>query len=192
MAEEDDLEIWKEIQDFEGFYEISNFGRVRSVDRVIDSGQGWCANLKGKVLKANNTGALRNYPSVQLNMGGRKKNHKIHRLVAEAFIPNPDDKPEVNHKDGNTQNNHASNLEWVTASENVTHALGSGLLVRGIGLECKNTKYAVEVYKDSKYITTLIGTKSMIEYGLLPSKVWLCVNGKRKTHKGFSFKKKTI
>ena len=106
-------EIWKDVKGYEGYYQISNYGRLKSFK--IDS-------INGKVLKlTNNRG---DYFSVILQGKGKKsRSTRIHRLVAEAFIPNPSCLPQVNHKDGNKQNNHVSNLEWCTERENICHAI---------------------------------------------------------------------
>lgn len=116
-------EKWKSVVGFEGCYEVSDCGSVRSLPRLSAKG----SRLKGQpiALVANkNDGYLR----VNLRgASGEKTTKLLHRVVAEAFIDNPDLKPEVNHKDGNKRNNHAHNLEWCTASENQQHALKNGL-----------------------------------------------------------------
>lgn len=110
-------EIWKDVKGFEGFYQISSLGRVKSLPRngTINS---------ERILKPNN---VRGYLQVVLNKKGDKSYKKVHRLVAENFIENPLNKREVNHIDGNKHNNNLSNLEWVTSSENQIHAYKLGL-----------------------------------------------------------------
>jgi len=105
------LEIWKDIKEFEGIYQISNKGRLKSFK----------GDTNGRVLSNKNSKG--GYLSVILRYGDKRRYTRIHRLVAEAFIPNPLSKPQVNHKDGNKQNNRVQNLEWVTAKENVRHAV---------------------------------------------------------------------
>lgn len=80
---------------------------------------------------------------VIIGLSHNKKQHmcKQHRLVGEAFIPNPYNKPQINHKDGNKRNNHYSNLEWVTSSENIKHALNTGLKIPKTGIEANGAKY---------------------------------------------------
>lgn len=177
-------EIWKSVEGFEGFYEVSSLGQVRSLDRVIDHPNG-PTKRKGKVLKQFKTGEKRNYHCVEL----KSVSYKVHRLVASAFIPNPENKSEVNHKNGDPSDNTVDNLEWVTPSENQIHALETGLLVRGKGINCANTKYRVNVFKDGELVQCLTGTTAMIDFGLLPSKVLACINGKRNTHKGYTYEK---
>lgn len=186
------LEIWKDIDDYVGYYQVSNIGNVRSLTRVIDNGQGHLITRIGKVLKLTATGERRNYPSIQLQALGQKKNYKVHRLVATAFIENIDNKPEVNHKDGNTFNNSVENLEWCTSTENVRHAFSTGLLVRGKGLDCCNTKRKVKVFKGGNLVVTLVGTHAIEEFGLQNSKVLACLKGQRKTHKGFTFEEELL
>ena len=116
-----DVEEWKPIKGYEGLYEVSNFGRVKSLDRINCCGK----RVQSKLFS---TQAKKNYITVVLNNDGNSKTFRIHRLVAQAFIPNPENKPCVNHKDGNKQNNHVNNLEWCTHSENMKHAHDTGLL----------------------------------------------------------------
>lgn len=124
-----EFEIWKPVVGFEEQYEVSNFGKVRSVDRIQRRSNGYVEcdfRISGKVLKPYITG--RGYPTVAL--GG--KNVKVHRIVAEAFLKRDNyGKDEVNHIDGNKNNNRADNLEWVTGSENTFHALKAGLKKTG-------------------------------------------------------------
>lgn len=108
-------EIWKPIVGFEGLYEVSNIGRVKSLKRNTTSGRVLSQALN------------RGYMSVVLCKNGKHYNAKVHRLVAMAYIQNPNKKKEVNHIDGNKTNNRAENLEWVTASENAKHARLKGL-----------------------------------------------------------------
>jgi hypothetical protein len=108
-------EIWKDIIGYEGHYQISNRGRVKSLARK-DASQ---HTLKECILKPNLNKL--GYPLVSLCKDGQPKTYKIHRFVAIAFIPNPYDKPEVNHKSGVKLDNRAENLEWVTHQENINH-----------------------------------------------------------------------
>lgn len=111
-------EIWKDIEFGNGRYKISSYGRIKSFFNGIT-----------KILKP----ALEKcgYFYIQLNYNGKHRDLKIHRLVAEAFIPNPENKKTVNHIDGNKMNNFVNNLEWATYKENNLHALETGLLKSG-------------------------------------------------------------
>jgi hypothetical protein len=115
-----DVERWVAIDDV---YEVSDHGRVRSVDRTVMKSDGKAYFLKGRLLVNMND---RGYMQVSLGRG-KNQSAKIHRLVALAFIPNPENKITVNHIDGNKSNNHVSNLEWATYKENNNHAQRTGL-----------------------------------------------------------------
>lgn len=120
-------EIWKDIEGYEGYYQVSNLGKVRSIDRYVKHSLGHVRLAKGKQLSVSNHG---DYDTVVLYREGYKpKGFNVHRLVAVAFIPNPENKPEVNHKDGDKSNNIVSNLEWSTYSENTRHAIKHHLFV---------------------------------------------------------------
>lgn len=124
-------EIWRSVAGYESLYEVSNMGRVRSLDTVQTRSNGRCIcdfRIKGKILKPFRTGKNGGYDTVQLS--GRE-NRKVHRLVAEAFLENPLGLPEVNHKDGDKRNNSVENLEWVTGQENIEHAVRLGLMKSG-------------------------------------------------------------
>lgn len=118
-------EEWRDISGFEGYYQVSNLGRVRSLDREnVRYGKGY-RTIKGRILKQLLAG--RGYCYVNFSVDGVYSRHYVHRLVANAFIRNADNKQEVNHKDGNKLNNTVSNLEWVDSSENNKHAWDIGL-----------------------------------------------------------------
>jgi hypothetical protein len=120
-------EIWKDIPDYEGFYQVSSFGRVRSLSRVVECFNGKRSH-KGKVLKPR----LRNgYLAVNIHVLGKSIDENIHVFVAQAFIGERPDKRQVNHIDGNKLNNHADNLEYCSPSENSKHANTIGLCGRG-------------------------------------------------------------
>lgn len=120
-------EIWKSVKDYEGYYEISNCGNIRSVERFIETPLGKrriCS--KDISIRMNNWG----YLEVRLSKNGRTTTKPIHVLLAQVFIPNPNNKQEVNHKDGIKTHNQPHNLEWVTHSENIKHAYEYGLIIK--------------------------------------------------------------
>ena len=105
-------EVWLPVVGFEEYYLISNTGRIFSI-----------RSQRELIVKPKHTG----YMDIELNINGKVYYKRIHRLVAEAFIPNPENKPYINHKDGNKLNNNVTNLEWCTNSENMIHAFQMGL-----------------------------------------------------------------
>lgn len=114
------MEIWKDIKEYEGYYQVSNLGNIRSVDRIVKQSDGSIGHYKGRVLKGEID--KRGYKRVRLSKNNKTKKFQIHRLVAIAFIPNNDiNKKFVNHIDENPSNNNVNNLEWVTGSENMRH-----------------------------------------------------------------------
>lgn len=115
------MEIWKDVVGYEGVYQVSNEGNIRSVDRYVI-----CKNstrfYKGKQLSSCKDD--KGYYRVLLAVAGKHKSCQIHRLVAEAFLPNPERLKEVNHKDENPSNNHVDNLEWCTKVYNLAYGTG--------------------------------------------------------------------
>lgn len=127
-------EIWLDVVGYEGIYQVSSFGRVRSLDKLIYYTDGRVRKYKGKLLKPSKTSARKNrkksdsYCEVRITREKNKSNnYLVHRLVALAFIPNPENKPTVNHIDGVKYNNRVENLEWATYSEQEFHAHKIGL-----------------------------------------------------------------
>lgn len=131
-------EIWKDIKGYEGYYQVSNFGRVKSLARVVIGKNNRKYDIKEKIVKSRIH--QNGYLFVHLCKNGKKKHLSIHRLLAQAFIPNLENKPEVNHKDGNKENNRVENLEWATSKENVHHAFRTGLKIMTKGEKCSWSK----------------------------------------------------
>jgi len=119
----DSIEVWKPIKGYE-FYEVSNLGRVKSLERFVKKKFGERIVVK-KIIKQSEDGA--GYYQVVIYRNNSKKTFRVHRLVADAFIENHDNKRCVNHKDGNKKNNFWKNLEWATHKENSQHAWMNGL-----------------------------------------------------------------
>lgn len=114
-SEETTCEEWRDVPGFDGVYQVSNLGRVRSLPRKV-----WNYTKPGRIMadycKPNG------YKTVGLSHGGKHCKHAyVHRLVAQAFIPNPENLPEINHKNFDKKDNRVSNLEWVTSAENKAH-----------------------------------------------------------------------
>lgn len=111
-------EFWQQVYGYRGMYYISSFGRIKSVDRKCLGKDGRQFFKRGRFLSP---GTRDGYKHIELNMDGRPKKHYVHRLVCFAFLPNTEDKPQVNHKNCIRHDNRIANLEWITASENCKH-----------------------------------------------------------------------
>lgn len=140
-------EIFKPIPNYEGWYEISNYGTVRSLDRTYTDSMGRLRTFKGVIKK--NTFKPNGYPVVSLCKDGKEQQHLVHILVAQTFIPNPDNLPQVNHIDGNKNNCFVNNLEWVTAKENTQHAIRTHLRNR-LGVDNPACLLNVNIVQDIK------------------------------------------
>jgi len=138
---EEEKEVWKDIEGYEGYYQVSNKGRVRSLDRKIKTRNRWGKHTrlqKGKILKPapDDYG----YLGVGLCVDSNSVTKPIHRLVAEAFVDNPENKPQVNHIDGVKKHNNVDNIEWVTCSENIIHSFKMGMSKPMQGEKCGTSK----------------------------------------------------
>jgi len=116
-----EIETWIEVVGYEGLYAVSSHGRVMSLERKICSREHLrkMCRVIPEVIMAQ--GEWRGYMQVWLRRPGEHRKHRVHRLVADAFLPNPEEKLVVNHIDGDRGNNHLANLEWATHSENTQH-----------------------------------------------------------------------
>ena len=131
-------EVWRDIKGYEGLYQVSNYGRIKSL-------YGWNGKeyiIRERILrpcKSRDKSSTYSRSIVKLIKDQKRKNYKVHRLVAQAFIPNPENKPQVNHIDGNPLNNNVNNLEWCTDRENKEHAIENGLKVNRINTIDRDT-----------------------------------------------------
>lgn len=146
-------EIWKDINGYEGLYQVSNLGNVRSMDRIVIYSDGRKVKTKGKLLKP--TMRKSGYYYVSLSRNSDCPKFDVHRLVAQAFVDNPYNHPVVNHLDGCKTNNAASNLEWTTHTENIRHAFKMGL---NKGTKGSINGQAVLTESDVIQIKELLGT----------------------------------
>lgn len=164
------IEEYRDVIGFEGLYQVSNYGNIKRL-----------GNNKQKKERPLKLYDRNGYLFVRLYKNGKAKNCLVHRLVAQAFIPNSDKKPEVNHINGIKNDNNVNNLEWSTRSENEQHAYDSGL--------CEVSRKAKS--KPVLCITTGEIYESINEAarqtGASPANIWNCCKGKRKTAKGLEW-----
>ena len=163
-------EEWKDITGYEGLYQVSNTGKVKSLERTIwNSGRGCYRTVPERILKAKSN--CNGYITVQLYKEGKKKYCRINRLVAIAFIPNPDNLPEVNHKDKIRTNNCVQNLEWCTKQYNIEYSKAKAVIginkVSGLIVEFPSAYEAERVLS------------------VTHQNVCACCNGKLKSAKGY-------
>jgi hypothetical protein len=118
------MEVWKDIEGYEGLYQVSNIGRVKSLQRIAPRSKFGNIPVKERILKFGKNRCGYNY--VNLKLFSVSKTFTVHRLVTKAFLPNMENKPDVNHKNGIKTDNRVKNLEWVTTSENVKHSFKNG------------------------------------------------------------------
>lgn len=169
-------EIWKDIKNYEGCYQVSNLGRVRSLNYKQTK------QIKELSYRVNHKG----YIDVHLSKNGKSKRIVIHRLVAQTFIPNPNALPQINHIDGNKQNNNTTNLEWCNNSENQKHAYKKGLQLKKIGVNNPNHKKLNQYDLQGNYIKTWDYIKQASDSFNIPhSNIINCCRKTYKTAGGF-------
>lgn len=168
------MEHWKVVEGTCGALEVSDLGRVKS-------------NLRdGRILKTQKDN--KGYHRLRMTIKRERYSFKVHRIVAQAFIPNPEDKPQVNHIDGNKDNNAASNLEWVKSMENAQHAIRNGLwenVYKASLKENESRKRPVIAFKDGKSIE--FDSIGDAERTLGSRHITDVLKGKRKQAKGYTF-----
>ena len=173
---------WKEIKGYEGKYIVSNYGEVISLPRLKQN------NSKKQYVEpkelSKNVSSTNGYVYVLLCNKGKCKNVRLHKLVAEAFIPNPYNLPQINHKDGNKQNNKVDNLKWCTCQENIRHAYNNGLA---------SNKNKIKIQKCDLNGICIEEFNSILEASLKTKvsigSISLCINNKRKTAGKYIWKK---
>lgn len=161
------IEIWRDIKDYEGYYQVSNLGNVKSINRKIVLKNNKTMLIKERILKqsiGNN-----NYLIVSLFKNGNGHSFTVHRLVAEAFIPNPDNLPEVNHKNENKTDNCVDNLEWCTSKYNCNYGNKMISKIKSVAQYTKNN-ILINIFR-----STCDAEK---QTGISNSHISACCNGK--------------
>lgn len=181
-------EVWKPVVGYENYYEISNYGRLRSFSRHTIDSRGRKSFHYGKIIKA--AVSRCGYATFRISVECKLICVTLHRLVAEAFIPNPKNLPFVNHLDENKLNNHVSNLEWITNVDNINyrdtqkrHSDSLRRVLRG------RTYIVVQYDKNGKELRTFRGKREILDAGFSYDGVVHCCNGKTRTHKGYVWKR---
>lgn len=177
-------EIWKDYKDYEGLYQASNLGRVRSLVRWVKGRNGSIRFCKGKILKPGTT--KDGYLKVCLCKNNKVKTYLVHRIIAETFLPNPDNLPCVNHKDEDKTNNSVDNLEWCTASYNLNYGTRNERMSKS-KINGKRSKIVIQYNLDGTFVREWPSAMECERNGFKHSLIIYCCQGKRKTHKGFKW-----
>lgn len=179
-------EMWKDIKGYEGLYQVSNTGKIRSLGRTVEiidkNGRKVTRVYPSKILRYARD--KRGYCRTSLTLNGKSTTLIVHRIVAQTFIPNLDNKPQVNHIDGNKENNNVKNLEWCTAKENTKKAFEIGLKKKGKDVHNSKPVYQFDMNMNfiRKYETI---TEASKETKILHSGISRCCTGKRNQAGGF-------
>ena len=173
------IEIWKDIEGYEGMYQVSSMGRVRSLNRYVRRRNGNMMLVKERIIKPF---VNRGYIYVTLSKDGKQPNLKVHRLVASAFLKNTFNYPDVNHKDENTANNHVENLEWCSKKYNRSYGtLNARMRATHRANGRKITRYNLDGSVSKVYECTIDAERD----GFGRRAIYRCAEGKYRTYKGF-------
>lgn len=179
------IEIWKDVVGYEGYYEVSNIGRVRSLERVVVDG-----STRGYRLRALCNDGL-GYKHVSLSKNRKNRTIKVHRLVAQAFIPNPENKPHIDHINTIRDDNRVENLRWVTPKENSQNKITRKRLEifnevnRLTGVAKPSTRKVLEYNIDGLFVREWRCVRFIAQtYNVDNSNIYSCCNGKAKHCKG--------
>lgn len=177
------VEKWKDIAGYEGYYQVSNIGRVRSLDRVVVKSNGVKLTLKGQILSAKSD--YHGYLRVNLSKSGKVKLKKVHRLVAEAFLPNPDNLPEINHKNEIKTDNRVDNLEWCS------HLYNTNYGTRNHRLALQKAKPVIQLTLEGEFVNIFESIRDAErKLHINNTSIVKVLNGERKTAGGYIWKYK--
>ena len=176
-------EIWKEVIGYEKLYQVSNLGRIRSLDMILPYKRHEKTTIrirKGKILTPIKT--KNGYLRVEMSKNGSHKLNLVHRIVASAFVPNANNFKEINHKDCNKENNRFDNLEWVSSSENKRHAYENKLYKNEKSILQIENGIIINEFKSAYEVRRKLGFK--------PQNIGKVALGKRKSAYGYQWKYK--
>lgn len=197
-------EIWKDVVGYEGLYQVSNLGRIKSLPKLCINGNGGKYYTKEKILKPQYGSNGRTYTHVCLRKDGKTHIKEIHRIVAIAFIPNPLNLPQVNHRDENPSNNTVSNLEWCDGFYN--HNYGTikertrqtkkhndsdkkGLITKLKNKSLNAPKAIAQIDKDGTILKTFFSSReAFLKTGISARNIRRCCNGEFEYCKGYRWK----
>lgn len=180
------FERWKPIKGYEGLYEVSDWGRVKSLKRTHKSKNNSKATIKEHFLKNSFDGR---YSFVCLYKNNKQKRISVHRLVAEAFIPNPNNLPQINHINEDKSDNRACNLEFVTPKQNANHGTRNERISKSKRNNTYNTKTVIQYTLDGEFIKEWPSVMEIERVlNISNSNVCACCNGKYKSTHNFIFK----
>ena len=177
------MEIWKPLKNYEGLYEVSSYGRIRSLDRYIDASNGR-KQLKHGQLKKVQINKQTGYAQFDVSRNNKHERLNAHKVVAEHFIDNPNNYTTVNHKDGNKLNNHIDNLEWCSYSDNLNHAYSE--LKRPINRPIHHQRTVYYIFNNSIHKTNSIAEASR-QTGVSETQIRRVINNGKTSKGGYSF-----
>lgn len=180
-------EIWRPIKGYEGLYEVSNLGRVKSLKRIVKKWDGY-RTIPERILNTIKKGK-NGYLYVNLSKEGKHKTFIVHRLVAEAFISNSDNLPQVNHINEVKTDNRVENLEWCDRKYNCNYGKRNKIISEK-NTNGKCSKIVLQYTLDGEFVKEWQSTKECKRNGFNYGAVAACCRGERKTHKGFIWKYK--
>lgn len=175
------MEIWKDIEGYEGLYQVSTHGRVRSLNY----------RLTGRTVVLNPVETTYGYLKVRLYNNRKGKTFLVHRLVAEAFIPNLFDEPQVNHRDENKKRNHVDNLEWCDSKLNCNYGTRNKRVSEKL-TNGKLSKPVLQLTKTGELVREYTSAREAGRNGYYQQNVSNCCRGKLKSHKGYIWKYKEV
>ena len=175
-----DMEEWKDIKGYEGLYQVSNLGRIKSIPRAVCNGFN-TRHIKERIRVQ--VKSKSGYMNVGLNKDGKFTRFRVHRLVAEAFLPNPHNYVEINHKDEDKANNHITNLEWCGREKNCNHG------TRNKRISEYQSKPVVQISMTGEIVNTFSSASEAEKaIGAKGGHIGSCCQGKRKTAHGYMWR----